>query len=147
MKRLPGVLAGIIIVITALFLVNSLPSAKMVITEEEMEQSRSEAGGVIIRQLQLNKGGILEVELYAHWSAGMKWSATFDNTGIMRHADARRFTYAGPPMTVGGPGHENWKFEAVKEGNATVTMTYNSVANLPDAPFKVNTVVIQIKVG
>lgn len=121
-------------------------AVNIVVTEDEMDQAYATNDGVIQRQITVNSGDSFEVTLYAHWSAGMKWSVSYSEPGVVRVDSAREFINDGPPASFGSPGREYWTFKALDTGVTTVIMTYSSVANLPDAPHNVNTLKLVVEV-
>ena len=146
MKRLLVALAGILVITLVAVIISSLPTASVVVTSEDMTRALETNDGIISRQITINSGDSFKVTLYAHWSAGMKWSVSYSEPGIVRVDSAREFINDGPPGTVGSPGREYWTFKALDAGTTTVIMTYRSVANLPDAPQNVNTLELVVVV-
>ena len=116
------------------------------LTADDLAQALETNDGVIQRQITVNSGDIFDVTLYANWSAGMKWSVSYSEPGVVRVDSAREFINDGPPNSFGAPGREFWTFKAVDTGITTVIMTYGSVANLPDAPQNVNTLELFVEV-
>jgi predicted secreted protein len=118
----------------------------IVVTEDELDQAYATNNGVISRTITVNSGDTLTVTLYAHWSAGCKWSIGVYDRSILKLDGSREFINDGPSGSVGAPGREIWTFKALEEGVATITMTYGSVADLPDAPRNVNTLELTVEV-
>ena len=145
-KTAVALIVGLLLIIAVAVLISSLPGDRITIIKEELDQASASGNGVITRQIEVNRGDSFEMSLYAHWSAGMKWSASFDGSGIVRQEGPREFTNDGPPLSTGSPGHEEWTFKAVAAGEATITLTYGSVAGLPDAPQSVNTLILVVEV-
>ena len=146
MKKPIIALIAVILVMTLIAIISSLPSANIAITQDDMEHAYATNDGIIQGQITVNSGDSFKVTLYAHWSSGMRWSVRFNEPGIVRQDGPREFTNDGPPLTTGSPGHEEWTFKALAEGETTITMTYGSVANLPDAPRNVNTLILVVEV-
>jgi len=150
MKKLLLALSATTIVAILLVATSCLPTtASVVVTEDDMDQAYVTNDGIISRQITINSGDSFKVTLYAHWSAGMKWSVSYSEPGIVRVDSAREFINDGPPNSFGSPGREYWTFKALDTGTTTVIMTYSSVANLPDATQNVNTLklVVEVKDG
>ena len=132
-------------IVASIIYIASLPAATIAITQDELDQAYDANGGVITRQIEVSSGDKFRVNLYAHWSSGMKWSVSYDRPGIVRQDGARELVYDSLPL-FGSPSHEEWIFKALAEGEAAIILTYGSVANLPDAPRSVNTLIIKVKV-
>ena len=147
MKKKLLALSATTLMVVLLVATSCLPTAVNIsVTEDDMEQAYATNDGIISRQITVNSGDSFKVTLYAHWSAGMKWSVRYSEPGIVRVDNARKFINDGPPGTVGSPGREIWTFKALDSGETTVIMTYSSVANLPDTPQNVNTLKLVVEV-
>jgi len=140
-------LAAIVVVGTVVVIIGLLPGHKVTVLKEEMEQAADNGNGVISRQIEVDKGDSFVVSLYASWSTGMKWSAKLDGIGIIRQEGVADFTDDGPAFTIGSAGHEVWTFKALAEGETTITMSYDSIADLADIPRGVNTLLLLVIVG
>ena len=115
----------------------------VVVTSEDMTQALEASNGIIQRQITIHSGDSFEVTLYAHWSAGMKWSVSYSEPGVVRADSAPEFINDGPPGTVGSPGREYWTFKALDTGVVTITMTYSAG---PDGIQNVNTLELVVEV-
>lgn len=148
-KSLLALSATMLIVV--LFLATScLPTAvniavtedgNVVVTEDDLERATEKYSGKLTGKITVNSGDPFTVTLYAHVGAGMSWSYEVDTLGVLRTDGVREFIYDTPPspdIIGSGPGKEVWTFKALDEGTATITMTYSSFANPPDAPQYVN---------
>ena len=146
MRKLLIALIGVALALILVGIITSTSAANVVVTEDDMDQAYVTNDGIISRQITINSGDSFKVTLYAHWSAGMKWSVSYTEPGIVRVDSAREFINDGPPNSFGSPGREYWTFKALDTGVTTVIMTYSSVANLPNAPHNVNTLELVVAV-
>ncbi len=147
MKKPLIALSATTLIVMLLVATSCLPTAvNIAITEDDLEQATATNDGIISRQITVKSGDSFKVTLYAHWSAGMKWSVRYSEPGIVRVDGAREFINDGPPGSVGSPGREIWTFKALDTGVTTIIMAYSSVANLPDAPQNVNTLKLVVVV-
>ena len=145
-KPLAAVAAVILIAVAAIFIA-SLPAANINITQTDMDQAVTASGGVITREVTISEGDTFAVSLYAHWSSGMRWSASSGDFHIVKQDNGRDFTNSFPlPIGVGGPGREKWTFKALEKGETTITMTYRSVAQLDPRPPVINTLELKVTV-
>ena len=114
----------IVLVIMVIGIITSIPAAKIVVTEDEVDQAYTTNDGIIQRQIAVNSGDSFTATLYAHLGAGMRWSYSVDIPGVLRPDGSRELIYDNP-YGFGGPGKEVWTFKAPGEGIATITMTYS----------------------
>jgi len=147
-KKLLLVLVAIAVVGTVAVVIALMPGgSKVTVLKAEMEQAVSGIGGVINRQIEVSPGDTITLSLYAEQASAMHWSANIDGSGIVSQQGDVEYTKDGPAFDIGSAGHEVWIFKALEAGQTTITMTYNSEADLPDAPQGVNTLVLVVIVA
>ncbi len=143
MKKSLIALIAIILVVTLIATTSCLPTVvNIAITEDDMEQAYATNDGIISRQITVNSGDSFTVTLYAHFGAGLRWSAGVEDTSVVRSKE-HRIISDDPPGTVGGPGTEVWTFKALNTGVVTITMTYSAG---PDGIQNVNTLELVVEV-
>jgi inhibitor of cysteine peptidase len=82
----------------------------------------------ISQQIKVPTNELLTVTLGSNPTTGFQWleEAQISDTTVLKQIDHE---YIGPesepPPPPGTPGQEVWKFEALKEGTATVSLEYS----------------------
>lgn len=123
----------------------SMREGGKVVTEDDLKEATATYGGRLWCELGLDNEGSFTLTLYANLGAGMRWSASIEDTSIVRTV-GRELIQDNLPGTVGGSSKEVWTFKALyTTGVTTITMTYSSLG-LTSQP-NVNTLEIVVDVA
>jgi predicted secreted protein len=146
MNRKLLIALAVAIVAIAFIYMSFLPAATIKISQTDIEHAERNSEGLLTREITLSEGDTFNVKLYSHWSSGMKWSTGSSDIEVIRQEGAREFSNSGPSCSTGSPGTETWTFKATGEGQASISMSYHSVANLDPPPPIRNTLKIKTTV-
>jgi inhibitor of cysteine peptidase len=115
-----------LLVIVAMSLLACSTASKEVSVEVNIDDFMSK--NHISQQIKVPTNELLTVTLGSNPTTGFQWleEAQISDTTVLKQIDHE---YIGPesepPPPPGTPGQEVWKFEALKEGTATVSLEYS----------------------
>ncbi len=124
-KKFMAVLAIILVVMAAGACARGAEANKdtnVVVPAEDFANAKN-----IQKQVELEKGAVLNVILGSNPTTGYSWTETavLSNTSVLKQT---AHVYIEPGKTnvpvVGAGGHERWTFSALEAGTVKVTMQY-----------------------
>ena len=92
MKKLIAIIAGVMVVAFSLVYIytSSQPVLSISVTKSDLDQIEGNSWA-ITRDIEINKGGTFEVHVYSFPSAGWRWSARYDGSGIIKQQGDHEF--------------------------------------------------------